>query len=128
MNKIIKTAVVNKLENVKYTCQINYTFLKKKQRWQNWLNGKGKTYLFIINFLALINTTYTSIFQRKTIIIMCQSFDKLLHMYIAPKTMEPVQKFTAIKSLLPWLFLYKNLNNFILKKKKSPLKTILINK
>lgn len=44
---------------------------------------------------------------------MCQSFDKLLHMYIAPKTMEPVQKFTAIKSLLPWLFLYKNLNNFI---------------
>lgn len=60
---------------------------------------------------------------------MCQSFDKLLHMYIAPKTMEPVQKFTAIKSLLPWLFLYKNLNNFIFKKKKkSPLKTILINK
>lgn len=35
MNKIIKTAVVNKLENVKYTCQINYTFLKKNQRWQN---------------------------------------------------------------------------------------------
>lgn len=32
MNKIIKTAVVNKLENVKYTCQINYTFLKKKNR------------------------------------------------------------------------------------------------
>lgn len=30
MNKIIKTAVVNKLENVKYTRQINYTFLKKK--------------------------------------------------------------------------------------------------
>lgn len=37
----------------------------------------------IINILALIQNA--SILQRKTIIIMNQSFDKKLHMYIAPK-------------------------------------------
>lgn len=39
--------------------------------------------LSIINILALIQ--HASILQRKTIIIMNQSFDKKLHMYIAPK-------------------------------------------
>lgn len=128
MNKIIKTAVVHKLENVKYTCQINYTFLKKKQRWQNWLNGKGKTYLFIINFLALINTTYTSIFQRKTIIIMCQSFDKLLHMYIAPKQWNLYKNSLQLNHYCLDFFCIKTSTILFKKKKKSPLKTILINK
>lgn len=51
MNKIIKTAVVNKLENVKYTCQINYTFLKKNRDGKIDWTEKGRPIFLQLIFL-----------------------------------------------------------------------------